>query len=205
MLIGGLVSATVKLDKMSGGTRCFIRFFAFRRFSDAGNTIYRRKNSFPLVWFALPVLLALFLQAMYGAVDLWVVGRFGSAADVSAVSTGSQIMQTVTVVVTGLAMGITILIGQKIGERKPQEAGSVVMGGVVLFAAIAVFLTVLMQLGAVPLARLMHAPPQAFDLTVSYVRICSAGAVFIVAYNLVGSIFRGIGDSKMPLITVSIA
>ena len=97
------------------------------------------KILFPLVWFALPVLLALFLQAMYGAVDLWVVGRFGSAADVSAVSTGSQIMQTVTVVVTGLAMGITILIGQKIGERKPQEAGSVVMGGVVLFAAIAVF------------------------------------------------------------------
>jgi len=133
------------------------------------------KILFPLVWFALPVLLALFLQAMYGAVDLWVVGRFGSAADVSAVSTGSQIMQTVTVVVTGLAMGITILIGQKIGERKPQEAGSVVMGGVVLFAAIAVFLTVLMQLGAVPLARLMHAPPQAFDRTVSYVRICSAG------------------------------
>ena len=163
------------------------------------------KILFPLVRFALPVLLALFLQAMYGAVDLWVVGRFGSAADVSAVSTGSQIMQTVTVVVTGLAMGITILIGQKIGEQKPQEAGSVVMGGVLLFAAIAVFLTVLMQLGAVPLARLMHAPPQAFDRTVSYVRICSAGAVFIVAYNLVGSIFRGIGDSKMPLITVAIA
>lgn len=97
------------------------------------------KILFPLVRFALPVLLALFLQAMYGAVDLWVVGRFGSAADVSAVSTGSQIMQTVTVVVTGLAMGITILIGQKIGEQKPQEAGSVVMGGVLLFAAIAVF------------------------------------------------------------------
>ena len=73
-----------------------------------------------LLKFALPVLLALLLQAMYGAVDLQVVGKFGTAADISAVSTGSQIMQTVTIVITGLAMGITVLLGQKIGEGKPE-------------------------------------------------------------------------------------
>lgn len=159
----------------------------------------------PLVRFALPVLLALFLQAMYGAVDLLVVGQFGTAADVSAVSTGSQVMQTITIVITGLAMGITILIGQKIGEKKPQEAGQAIVSGIYLFSVIALLLTLGMQLGAGPLARLMHAPTEAFSQTVSYVRICSAGSIFIVAYNLVGSIFRGIGDSKMPLITVAIA
>ena len=139
-----------------------------------------------LLKFALPVLLALLLQAMYGAVDLQVVGKFGTAADISAVSTGSQIMQTVTIVITGLAMGITVLLGQKIGEDRPEEAGAAVGSGICL-------------------AMLMHAPADAFDGTVEYVRICSGGAVFIVAYNLLGSIFRGIGDSRVPLITVLIA
>lgn len=158
-----------------------------------------------LLKFALPVLLALFLQAMYGAVDLMVVGHFGTAMDVSAVSTGSQIMHTVTTVITGLAMGITILVGQKIGEKRPQEAGAVIGSGICLFAAGAVIVTILMVVGADTVSRLMQAPQEAFSQTVDYVRICSAGAVFIIAYNVLGSIFRGIGDSRMPLITVTIA
>ena len=154
---------------------------------------------------ALPVLLALLLQAMYGAVDLQVVGKFGTAADISAVSTGSQIMQTVTIVITGLAMGITVLLGQKIGEDRPEEAGAAVGSGICLFLVVAVAATVALELAAPQLAMLMHAPADAFDGTVEYVRICSGGAVFIVAYNLLGSIFRGIGDSRVPLITVLIA
>ena len=150
-----------------------------------------------LLKFALPVLLALLLQAMYGAVDLQVVGKFGTAADISAVSTGSQIMQTVTIVIT--------LLGQKIGEGKPEEAGQAVGSGICLFLVVAVVATAALELAAPQLAVLMHAPADAFDGTVEYVRICSAGAVFIVAYNLLGSIFRGIGDSRVPLITVLIA
>ena len=159
----------------------------------------------PLLKFALPVLLAMFLQALYGAVDLWVVGRFSDAVDVSAVSTGSQIIQTVMVVVIGLAMGITILIGQRIGERKPDEAGKAVGNGIHLFIIVGIIMTVLMTAGSGVLATIMHAPEEAFRETVQYVRICSAGFIFITAYNVLGSIFRGIGDSKMPLITVVIA
>lgn len=159
----------------------------------------------PLVRFALPVLLALFLQAMYGAVDLLVVGQFGEAADVSAVSTGSQILHSITVVITGLAMGITILTGQRIGEKRPEEAGRTIGAGICLFALVAGMVTVLMVALAGSMSRIMHAPEEAFAQTVAYVRICSAGTVFIVAYNVLGSIFRGIGDSKMPLITVAIA
>ena len=158
-----------------------------------------------LLKFALPVLLALLLQAMYGAVDLQVVGKFGTAADISAVSTGSQIMQTVTIVITGLAMGITVLLGQKIGEGKPEEAGAAVGSGICLFLVVAVAATAALELTAPQLATLMHAPADAFAGTVEYVRICSGGAVFIVAYNLLGSIFRSIGDSRVPLITVLIA
>ncbi len=158
-----------------------------------------------LLRFALPVLLALLLQAMYGAVDLQVVGRFGTAADISAVSTGSQIMQTVTTVITGLAMGITVLLGQKIGEGKREEAGAVVGGGICLFAALALAVTGALLAAAPWLAAVMQAPADAFAGTVRYVRLCSAGGVFIVAYNLVGSIFRGVGDSKLPLFTVAVA
>ncbi len=159
----------------------------------------------PLIRFALPVLLALFLQAMYGAVDLLIVGQFGASTDVSAVSTGSQIMHTVTVVIVGLSMGITILAAQKIGENRPEEAGKVIGSGISLFSAVTIAVTVLMVFLASPMSAWMHAPEEAFDQTVSYVRICSAGTVFIVAYNVLGSVFRGIGDSKMPLITVAIA
>ena len=158
-----------------------------------------------LLKFALPVLLALFLQAMYGAVDLQVVGKFGTAADISAVSTGSMIMQTITIIIVGLAMGITILLGQRIGEGRPEEAGKVVGSGICLFVVVTAVVTAAM-LGLAPqIAMLMKAPADAFAGTVTYVRICSGGALFIVAYNLLGSIFRGIGDSKMPLITVLIA
>ena len=158
-----------------------------------------------LLSFAFPVLVALFVQSMYGAVDLLVVGQFASPIDVSAVSTGSQIMFNITTVITGLAMGITVLVGQRIGEKRPEQAGAVIGNGICLFGVVALIVTALMVTGAEIVATIMHAPKEAYEQTVSYIRICSAGAVFIVAYNLLGSIFRGIGDSKMPLITVAIA
>ncbi|MDD3336445.1 MAG: MATE family efflux transporter [Eubacteriales bacterium] len=158
-----------------------------------------------LIGFTMPVLAALCLQAMYGAVDLAVVGWFGSSADVSAVSTGSQIMQTVTMIVTGLSMGTTVLLGQKLGQKRENEAGKVVGAAVCLFGALALILTVVMLLVAAPFVRLMHAPEEAFTNTVAYVSVCSGGLVFIVAYNLLGSVFRGLGDSKTPLLAVGIA
>lgn len=159
----------------------------------------------PLIKFALPVLFALCLQAMYGAIDLLVVGQFGTSADVSAVATGSQMMHMLTAVITGLAMGTTILLGQAIGQQKQREAGRIVGAGICFFILIAVLITIIMLFLTQPFAVMMHAPEEAFDKTVSYVKICSAGAVFIVAYNVLGSIFRGIGDSKTPLFTVFIA
>lgn len=162
----------------------------------------------PLLRFALPVLLSLFLQTMYGAVDLLIVGQFGGdLADVyvSAVSTGSQIMRTLTLMITSLAMGLTVYVGHKIGQGKREEAGRIIGSGIWLFALLAVVLSIIMLLAAPATARIMRAPQEAFSQTVSYILICSAGCVCIVAYNLIGSIFHGIGDSKTPLITVVIA
>lgn len=159
----------------------------------------------PLLKFIIPILMALLLQTMYGAVDLIVVGQFGNAADVSAVSTGSQVMQLITVGITGLTMGITILIGQKLGEGNQKEAGNVVGSGISIFAVIAVITTILFVAFASSIANIMQTPIEAFNSTVAYLKICCSGLVFIIAYNVIGGVFRGLGDSKTPLITVAIA
>jgi putative MATE family efflux protein len=158
-----------------------------------------------LVRFAVPVLLSLFLQALYGGVDLLVVGQFASTADVSGVATGSMLLQTMTMIVTGLAMGITVVVGERIGRREPVQAGRAIGSGICLFGVCAVFLTAVMAGGAEILSVLMHAPEEALSQTAAYVRICGAGSVFIVAYNVLGAVFRGIGDSKTPLFTVAVA
>ena len=159
----------------------------------------------PLILFAMPVLFALFLQAMYGAVDLLVVGKFAFSADVSAVSTGSQIMMTLTNLISSFAMGTTVLLGQLIGCGKKEEGGKAVGTAMVMFAGIALVMTVLLVCFAPQISSIMHAPKEAFDKTAAYVRICGCGMIVIVAYNLISCIFRGIGDSKMPLFTVAIA
>ncbi len=159
----------------------------------------------PLIKFALPVLFAVLLQSLYGAVDLLVVGQFSDSADVSAVATASQIVQTITYVITDIAMGTTILLGQMIGEGKRDRAGYVVGSSIAMFIVLGLAIAVAMQFLAGSAATAMNVPKAAYSQAVAYTRICSGGAVFIVAYNVLGSIFRGIGNSKVPLIAVAIA
>ena len=158
-----------------------------------------------LVSFMMPILGALILQAAYGAVDLLVVGRFGSTAGLSAVSTGSQVLNLVTFVVVQFAMGITVLIARYLGERRPEKIGAVIGGGAIVFTMISAVLFVIMVAFAHPISVLMQAPESAVSLTSSYVRICGGGIFFIVAYNLLSAIFRGLGDSKSPLLFVLVA
>ena len=155
--------------------------------------------------FMLPVLGALILQAAYGAVDLLVVGRFGSTSGLSAVSTGSQVLNLVTFVVTQLAMGVTVLLARYIGEKREKEIGAVLGGAAVVFAILAGCLFVLLVLFARPISVLMQAPQEALALTASYVRICGCGILFIVAYNVLSAVFRGLGDSRSPLLFVLVA
>ncbi len=158
-----------------------------------------------LLKFAVPVLLALVLQALYGAVDLWAVGKFGTTADISAVSTGSQTMQIVTGAVTGLSMGTTVLLGQRIGCRDDAGSAQVVGTSIKVFGVLGAVLSVVMMFAARPVAYLMNAPEEALEQTVSYIQICGGGSICIAAYNLLSAVFRGMGDSESPLIFVSIA
>ena len=158
-----------------------------------------------LVAFMLPVLGALVLQAAYGAVDLLVVGRFGTTSGLSAVSTGSQVLNLVTFVVTQLAMGVTVLIARYLGEKRPEQIGGLIGGSTVEFTIITAVLFAALVFFAEPISRLVQAPAEALDLTTGYVRICGGGIFFIVAYNLLSAIFRGLGDSKSPLMFVAVA
>jgi len=158
-----------------------------------------------LLEFALPLMCANLLQSLYGATDLVVVGQFADSASVSAVATGSQVMQTITGIITGLTTGGTILIGRLIGAKKGHDAASTVGTIIVLFSAIALALTAVMLFATRGLASLMRAPTAAFGQTVSYIFICSVGIVFITGYNAVSGIMRGLGDSRLPLLFVAIA
>ncbi len=158
-----------------------------------------------LVAFMLPILGALILQAAYGAVDLLVVGHFGSTEGLSAVSTGSQVLNLVTFVITQLSMGMTVLIARYLGEKRSEQIGGVIGGSTIVFAIISAVLFVIMVGFARPISVLMQAPEAAVTQTTAYVRICGGGIFFIVAYNVLSAIFRGLGDSKSPLLFVAVA
>ncbi len=158
-----------------------------------------------LLTFAAPFLLASILQALYGAVDLVVVGQFADSAGVSAVAIGGQVMQTITGIVLGISTGGTVVIGQYVGARKKKAAGFAVGNLVALFLVIGVVLTAAMLLLVKPVTVIMQTPLEAFDYTIHYITICSLGVPFIVGYNGVSGVFRGFGDSKSPLYFITLA
>ena len=158
-----------------------------------------------LISFAFPVLVALFLQAMYGAADLIIVGQFAGTNEQSGVASGSQLFNMITMVVTGLTMGVTVFVGRAIGGGQREKAGRGIGAGIAIFALAAVLITALVVPSSDLLASMLHAPQQAFAQTSVYLRICGIGTIFIAGYNVIGAVFRGIGDSKTPLITVIIA
>lgn len=172
----------------------------------------KKENSFTegpvagaLIRFVIPVLGALILQAAYGAVDLLVVGKFGDASSISAVGTGSSFMQMVTFIITSLAMGSTVVIGQHMGEKKPKEAGNAVGTTVMLFAAIGIVMTIVLEIFAGDMMKLLKVPDASFDKAVNYVRICSGGILIIIAYNVISGVLRGVGNANLPFIFVGIA
>lgn len=158
-----------------------------------------------LLKFAAPFLLASFLQALYGAVDLLVVGQYTGSAAVSAVSIGSQIMQTVTGIILGISTGGTVLIARRIGEKNPEHAASAVGNLTILFVVLACILPPILLIFNRQVVSVMETPAEAVADARQYIFICSCGIPFIVGYNAVSGIFRGIGDSKTPVYFIVIA
>ncbi len=158
-----------------------------------------------LLKFALPFLGASFLQFLYGATDLMIVGRFADAAGISAVSTGSQVMQAITSLVTGLATGGTVLIGQYVGARRREDVRASIGTMFSLFTLIAIVLTLISALCTNAVVALMRVPAEAVIPARQYLFLCSCGILFITGYNMVSAILRGLGDSRRPMYFILIA
>jgi len=158
-----------------------------------------------LMIFALPYMFSNLLQVLYGSTDLFVVGQFGHTFDISGVSIGSQTMALITNLILGLTTGVTVLLGQYLGSKSYRDLSKMIGGAIVLFLIIALGLTFVMLSFNNEITLLMNTPKEAIEATKSYLSICSAGIIFIVGYNVVSSILRGLGDSKTPLLFVFIA
>ena len=158
-----------------------------------------------LCTFAIPYLLAAFMQTFYGMADLFVIGLYCDSSSTTAVAIGSQVMHMLTVIILGFAMGTTVQLGHKIGAKDKEGAASVVGNSICIFTVIAVIITVILLVFARNITAVMLTPTEAVSQTISYLRICGAGIPFIVAYNVISGVFRGAGDSKHPMIFVAIA
>ena len=158
-----------------------------------------------LVFFSLPYLLSYFLQSLYGTADLFIIGQFNSTDSITGVSIGSQVMHMITVMIVGLAMGATVTIGRSVGAQDSKAASRYIGNTVSLFLIGSVALTAVLILLVKPIVLVMSTPVEAVDSTTAYLTICFIGIPFITAYNIISSIFRGLGDSKSPMYFIAIA
>lgn len=158
-----------------------------------------------VVSFSLPYLLSYFLQTLYGMADLFITGQFNATSSITAVSIGSQVMHMLTVMIVGLAMGATVNIGQAIGACDTKKASKTIGNTITLFAVVSLAATALLMVLVKPIVSLMSTPTAAMDGTVQYLTICFIGIPFITAYNIISSVFRGMGDSKSPMYFIAVA
>lgn len=158
-----------------------------------------------IVWFSLPYLLSYFLQTLYGMADLFIIGQFEGVAGTTAVSIGSQVMHMITVMIVGLAMGSTVSIAQAVGANNKKQASLSVGNTVTLFMGLSVVLSAVLLLFVRPIVTVMSTPEEAVSGTVLYLTICFLGIPFITAYNIISSIFRGLGDSRSPMYFIAVA
>jgi len=158
-----------------------------------------------IIYFSLPYLLSYFLQTLYGMADLFIIGQFNVTDSTTAVSIGSQVMHMITVIIVGLGMGATVAIGRAVGAKKQAQVYATVGNTITLFMVVSVILMVILLILVKPIVFIMSTPKEAVSQTIKYLTICFIGIPFITAYNIISSIFRGMGDSKSPMYFVAVA
>ena len=158
-----------------------------------------------ILYFSLPYLLSYFLQTLYGMADLYIIGQFNGVDSITAVSVGSQVMHMLTVMIVGLAMGSTVTIGQAVGAKQSKQVSVTEGNTITLFMGLSIVVTVFLLILVKPIVAVMSTPIEAVNETISYLTICFIGIPFITAYNIISSIFRGLGDSKSPMYFIAVA
>jgi len=158
-----------------------------------------------VLYFSLPYLLSYFLQTLYGMADLFIIGQFNGVDRITAVSIASQFMHMVTVMLVGLAMGATVMIGRFVGAGDHEQTSAAIGNTITLFMALSVIIMIVLLMAVNPIAAIMLTPAEAYSETVTYLTICMIGIPFITGYNIISSVFRGMGDSKSPMCFIAVA
>jgi len=158
-----------------------------------------------IVVFSLPFLLSTFLQTLYGLADLFIIGQFCGVEATTAVSIGSQVMHMLTVMVVGIAMGSTVLIAKNVGAKNEEQKNNAIGNTITFFLILSVVLSIILLVLNNGIVAAMSTPIEAVSGAQRYLFICFIGVPFIIAYNIIASIFRGMGDSKSPMYFVAIA
>lgn len=155
--------------------------------------------------FSLPYMLAYFLQILYGLADMFVIGQYCGVDSTTAVSNGAQVMYMVTVILIGLAMGTTVLTARSVGAKDAVRTRQIVGNTITMFALLALLLMVVLLLLRGWIVGVMDTPIEAVGGMRQYLTVCFVGIPFIIAYNIIASIFRGLGDSRSPMVFVAVA
>jgi len=161
---------------------------------------------FKKLWaFTLPFIGANLLQTLYGMVDLYIVGRYAETADVSAVSVAGTVIATFLMLLIGLSVGATVVVGQHFGAGDRDSLASVSATAFTLAWIVGIGLMVIVAALTIPVLGWINTPKEAMGGAIAYMLICSVGYIFQSVYNMLSGILRGVGDSRSPLLFVAVS
>ena len=172
---------------------------------NVGNDLTQGSVAKTLVRFTVPFLLSNVLHTLYSIVDMYIVGQYADATQISAVSIGAAVMLLVNGLIMGLGTGSTVLVGQSIGSRREIDVKETISTVFAVFPLFALLLLALGQILAPTLLRLLNTPPEAWDGAIAYLRICFIGLIFTGFFFAIASVLRAMGDSKGPMIFIAIS
>lgn len=158
-----------------------------------------------LARFALPLLLANLLQSGYSVVDMLFVGQFVGSAGIAAISSASRMGYIIQSICTGITIGGGVLVAQYAGAKDNEKQNRAISALFAISAITALILTVVSLICYRPVLTAMGVPTEAYQYADDYMKVICLGTIFVVGYNAVCAVMRGLGDSKSALTFVAIA
>lgn len=154
--------------------------------------------------FAIPLALTSMLQQLFNATDVAIVGRFASKQAMAAVGSNAPVVSLLVNFFVGLSVGANVVIARNIGAKMEKRARAAVHTTMVLGVLCGVFIAIVGNIIAAPIIHLLGVPSEIAGYSITYLRIYFAGMPFIMLYNFEAAIFRSNGDTKRPLICLTV-
>ena len=154
--------------------------------------------------FAIPLMLTSMLQQLFNATDVAVVGKFASMEAMAAVGSNTPVISLLVNFFVGISVGSNVLIARNIGAKDTAKASRAVGTSMALALAAGMLVALVGNLIASPIIELLGVPAEVKDYSVTYLRIYFSGVPFIMLYNFEAAIFRSNGNTRTPLICLTI-